>query len=94
MYVHVFCMYFVCIGMHICMYLVHMCIYMYVLYVSMRLAIFVAENTDKYIQYIQIYTRYIQDTYKNTGKIQVKYISSYRMYCMYLYVSVCIMYVY
>ena len=75
---------------HICMYRVHICMYCLYLYVSMRLTIFVAENTDRYIQYIQICTRYIQDMHliytlysKDTGRIYqfISYVS---------YVSVCI----
>ena len=81
---------------HICMFRVHICMYCLYLYVSMRLATFAAKNTDRYIQYIQICTRYIQDMHwiytwysKDTGRIY-QFIS----YVSYLYVSVCIMYVY
>jgi hypothetical protein len=83
-FLHVFAFYFV----HICMYRVHICMHLCVWYafLMMQLTNYEAENTYKYRQYIQIHTRYRNDTYK----IQRRYITGYiSMYCMYLYVLVC-----
>ncbi len=79
---------FASIFVSICKYLVSICKYCIYLLVSMRLAILCALNTCKYLQYLQILTGILADTYTKYLQIRASCIACI---CMYLHVfgSIC-----
>ena len=89
MYLHVFCMYFVCISdVFSCIWM-----YLYVLYVSMRLTIFREFNTYNTCKYRLNTCKYIQKFVCIFYAIHTNTHEHIRLYCMYLhvlYVYVCI----
>ena len=86
---------FVCICTYFCMYLVSICKYCIYLQVSMRLTLFRALNTCKYMQYLQILTWILAYMYTKYMHIRAQYLQIdqvvFACMCMYMhvYASIC-----
>ncbi len=91
---YVLCIYllvFASIFVSICKYLVSICKYCIYLLVSMRLTLLCALNTCKYLQYLQILTEILADTYTKYVQIRRNRSGCIACICMYLHVfgSIC-----